>query len=211
MKFSRVAAAFVQAATAAGTAALRVGALPRRLAAALLLSLVLHAFVMLGIKPVSANYAESERPRARLNVSLSRELPETAKPVAQRDPKSKEDTLRPGSEAGEREGWLELPTFAADEYFSAHEVDQRATPVGEVPLVYPPAQSASETSGKVVLLLFINEAGHVDRAEVLEAVPSGDFEASARAAFAATKFKPALKNGNPVKSRKIVEITYDHS
>jgi len=59
-----------------------------------------------------------------------------------------------------------------------------------------------------VLLVLINENGGVDSVATLEARPPGIFGGLARAAFATVRFSPALKDGKPVKSQKIVEVVY---
>jgi protein TonB len=93
-------------------------------------------------------------------------------------------------------------------YYDAMEVDIRAEPMFPVQLRFPQFALHSQTPGKVVLLLLISETGNVDRVEVLESQPRDIFNNSARAAFSMIPFTPAIRNGSPVRSRKIVEINY---
>jgi periplasmic protein TonB len=43
---------------------------------------------------------------------------------------------------------------------------------------------------------------------VIEAEPAGSFEEDARRTFQSAQFRPALKNGRPVKSRILVQLEY---
>ena len=80
-------------------------------------------------------------------------------------------------------------------------------PLGEIVPAYP--EAADGKHGRVVLQLSIDEQGRVVRADVLNAVPPGYFEDSARAAFLAARFEPALRNGTPVRSQITIEVDYE--
>ena len=60
----------------------------------------------------------------------------------------------------------------------------------------------------MVLRLFINEIGGVDRAEILSSTPPGLFDASALDAFAAARYVPGYVAGVAVKSQMTVEVKY---
>jgi protein TonB len=105
---------------------------------------------------------------------------------------------------------VELP-FPFDAYYNASEVDVRAQPTNDVALVYPWVEYKLRVSGVVQLTLLINERGGLDKVTVIEARPPGVFEDAALEAVNKLQFTPALKNGQPVKSRKTIDVVFDPS
>ena len=97
---------------------------------------------------------------------------------------------------------------SAEIYFRGSEVDQRATPLNEVNLVYPERALASNQSGVVTLRLKIDHLGVLRDAAVLDAQPSGVFESAALEAVSGLKFRPAMRNGVPVGSVKTIEVPF---
>ena len=79
-------------------------------------------------------------------------------------------------------------------------------PLGPVDPVIPPA--AGTRGGSVVLKVFVNERGGVDRVEVVSSDPPGVFDASAVAAFGSVAYSPGLLAGVPVKAWVTFEISY---
>jgi protein TonB len=61
----------------------------------------------------------------------------------------------------------------------------------------------------VLLKILINERGAIDDAVIVESEPKGTFEAAALNATLATRFSPAIRNGRPVKSQKMLEVLFD--
>lgn len=100
--------------------------------------------------------------------------------------------------------WLWTPW----RYFPASELAHPAAPMRDVGLRYPPGKEGVDYYGTLRLDLYIDERGHVDRVEVLEATVPESFRASAVAAFAATPFDPAVRYGRRVKSVKKVEVRF---
>ena len=94
-------------------------------------------------------------------------------------------------------------------YLPAREVDTPARPRNMVPLVYPENPLIWKLAGVVRLRLLINEQGTVDAAEVVSAEPEGEFEEAALAAVRQLVYDPALRNGRPVRSEKVIEVTFD--
>src|SRR4051812_5995878 len=209
--------------------------LARRMLGAVLLSLALHAFLASTLKPVSARYAGDPYVRAQLR-SASLAIVPTApgrgatalSPATSAGKRERSAAPRPlpedsrftksylggaESRAGNlpdgRDAAIELDTHLLSQYYSACEVDQRATALEEVPLFNPLYGPGSGSTAKVILLLLINEDGGVDSVATLEARPKeGGFDRIARAAFGAIRFSPAVKDGKPVKSQKVVEVIY---
>ena len=101
---------------------------------------------------------------------------------------------------------LDLPL---DKYFTAREVDVRASQINEVVLIYPQRAYELRLKGKVVLRIFINENGGTDMISVLAAMPPGVFEEVALTAARELEFSPAIKNGRHVKSQKTIEVVFD--
>jgi protein TonB len=102
-----------------------------------------------------------------------------------------------------------LAELLLDVYFASNEVDSRAEPVNEVTLVYPLFPFERKMSGKVIISVFINERGGIDKLYVTSAAPPGYFEDAAIKAVSALEFHPAFKDGVPVKNRKTIEIVFD--
>ena len=86
------------------------------------------------------------------------------------------------------------------------ELDRSPRPLGEISPHYP--ETAGSRGGSVVLRLFIDEQGVVERAEVVRAEPAGLFEDAARTAFMAARFEPGLRAGRPVRSEMTVEVEF---
>jgi hypothetical protein len=201
----------------------RSGALSRQLAAAIILSMALHTLLILNMKPVSARYA-SQPIHAQLRlvdvsssspgaVSSPGPLPDAPKPRGIADNRlarsfADAPEARPGNLPDGRTAPLELALPLLSQYLTAREVDRRAAPLEEVPLVDAPTGLGAGKTGKLILLLLINENGGVDSVATLEAHPPGMIEGMARSAFASVRYSPAMKDGRPVKSQKIVEILY---
>ena len=74
---------------------------------------------------------------------------------------------------------------------------------------YPEAAARRGVAGKVVIRLYINEKGIVDRVETLRGQPPGMFERSAERAFRAARFSPGMKNKRPAKTQMTIEVSFD--
>jgi len=101
------------------------------------------------------------------------------------------------------------PTTLPERYFTSRELDSPAVAREKAPLVYPEDPFMWKLRGKVRLRVFINERGSVDRAVVVRAEPVGDFEEAALAAVLRLVYDPAIKDGRPVRSQKLIEVTFD--
>ena len=94
-------------------------------------------------------------------------------------------------------------------YYRSAELDVRPGVKTQVKPEYPEAAARRGLSGKVVLRLYINENGAVDRVETLRARPAGVFERSAEQAFRAARFTPGMKDKHPVKTEMTIEVSFD--
>ncbi len=155
-------------------------------------STALHAAILTSLErlPVRPGGALS----LRLTVSLQEAAPNSTSP------------------AGGREAVPAAPapvTTVPDPYLTSRQVDAPAVARDRVPLIYPENPFLWKLRGTVRLRVFINEFGTVDRALVVYAHPPGDFEAAALEAVGRLSYDPAIKNGKPVKSQKLIEVTFD--
>jgi TonB family protein len=95
-------------------------------------------------------------------------------------------------------------------YFGSREVDIAATPTFTPPLLFPERAFISKLSGKVLIQVFINEAGTVDSAIALETIPTHQpFTDSAITTVQNTIFSPAMREGRKVKSQKLIEVIFN--
>lgn len=94
-------------------------------------------------------------------------------------------------------------------YYPTRELDVRPGIMTRVEPVYPGSAARRFLSGKVVIRLFIDEAGAVERVVTVKAEPPGYFERSAERAFQAALFTPGMKNGRPVKVQMLLEVRFD--
>jgi TonB family protein len=97
-----------------------------------------------------------------------------------------------------------LPSPSSMTYLSSGGLDPPPRPLDDIDPVVPP--EAGPRGGVVVLRLFINERGGVDKAEVLSSAPPGLFDASALEAFGNARFSPGYFAGVPVKSQVTFEV-----
>lgn len=149
------------------------------------------------------------RDHAQVEPGASRVDPgatETAKESAP-EPAPTESAPRPGAAgAPVEEAGLALP--AAEKWFTAGELDVRAEPLTSVELRYPENLRNQPVIGKVRLRLFIDERGVVRKMQIAASEPDGLFDDAAKQTWEDVRFSPALKNGAPVKSQKLLELLY---
>ena len=164
-----------------------------RLALATLLSIGLHGAAAVWLSPFPYGSSEVDRGARALNlVSL-----------AQSGGAGRAQALSP---AGIENGGPGLPG-TMPRYFNASELDRR--PIALLPIDPEIPEPAPKLASLVVLAVLINETGSVDRVVPLTDSPGNPFRESAVAAFSRARFAPGLRNGAPVKSRMLVEVTFE--
>ena len=95
-------------------------------------------------------------------------------------------------------------------YFRNNEVDVPATPILRGPLVLPEHAYVSRLHGTVRARVYIGEAGAAESVQILEVRPvSGIFEEAALEALRQVLYSPALIAGTPVKTEKVIEVTFN--
>ena len=104
---------------------------------------------------------------------------------------------------------LALPPAADLTYYSARELDVYPTPRTPLRFDYPERAANRHIGGSVRIMLLLDEAGAIDGISVVAAEPPGIFEDGTRAVFAAARFFPGRKDGRAVKSRVLINVSYD--
>lgn len=92
-------------------------------------------------------------------------------------------------------------------YYPARWLHRRPTPLKPIQPEYP--RTLAETPGRVTLLLFINEAGTVDRYQLVTPEETDDFATSAIAAFREARYAPGMITGYAVRSQLLVEVVFE--
>lgn len=92
-------------------------------------------------------------------------------------------------------------------YYAARYLHRRVTPVRTIKPEFPPV--ASVRSGKVKLLLFVNQTGGVDLYRIVSSEPSGVFDQSVIEAFASARYDPGRIAGQAVKAQLLVEVSFE--
>lgn len=76
-------------------------------------------------------------------------------------------------------------------------------------IVPPYPEEASQISGRVIIVLFINEKGEVDRYQIAAAEPERLFEQVVIDTFVGEKYSPGMIAGESVKSQLAIEVTFE--
>jgi protein TonB len=92
-------------------------------------------------------------------------------------------------------------------YIPAEKLDVRPLIMTHVMPEYP-ADIITGARGRVVLRLFISADGTPDSVQVAHAEPRGVFDQAAVDAFARARFTPGKKDGEPVPSIMLIEVTF---
>lgn len=192
-----------------------------RLALAVLISLVVHAMVISSVGISTKGYSQPPPLRARIvplslpdalriDSPLSEAAPAELNASSNTAPRQPDERGEPGtSDAMVPERDRPAPTGVAAElpiYYANDEVDVRATP-----RLMANASRAEKSLllGRVVKLklrLYIGDDGGVDNFDILQAeglTPSVVIDD-----IRDLKFNPAQRGGRPVKSLKVVELTF---
>jgi len=174
---------------------------PARLAAALGASLLMHALLAALLAQIARGWQSGApllpglTPKALM--ATLRAAPVEAIPIRTPSAPSRGpyDAATPGA-----------PLPMEPVYYRARELDERPLALAQVEPVYP--AEAPALAARVQLRLYVNEAGSVDRIEILDSGPGEAFANAARHAFAAARFRPGVKGGIAVKSQFPIEVLF---
>ena len=193
-----------------------------RLAAALALSCLLHAtlvflpFLGQSVKETRLAQKGSQKIPHVLNATLamageSKYFPESAPPAAPVEPKAPAvarpaEQEQPKSQIGtEGADLLPLPALG---YYPTDQLTLRPQPVTTINLD-PPEVGPIVASGKLVLRLWISEFGNIVDVNVEKSDVPEVFARTAVAAFKGLHFTPGQRNGVPVGTVMLIEVSYD--
>lgn len=84
-------------------------------------------------------------------------------------------------------------------WYLAKQVDEQPQAIGKIEPVYPEEARRQGLGCSLKLRLKIDAQGRVRDAEVVEAQPPEVFDAAALTAFRNARFRPAIKDGRPVR------------
>lgn len=98
----------------------------------------------------------------------------------------------------------ELPS----DYWPRKLLDEGPTPLEPIVVPYPEGLT-QPPQGRVILQLFINASGRVDRVEMMESDAPPEFVALAQETFSGARFHPGFKDNVNVPSRIKIEVGFD--
>lgn len=113
----------------------------------------------------------------------------------------------PGAPATERLRPGRAGIVTGSWYYAARYLHRRPTPLKPIRPDFPPLTNT--LSGRVLLLMFINQQGGVDSHRILESTPRGTFDEEVLKSFANERYAPGLISGFPVKSQLLVEVVFE--
>lgn len=182
----------------------------KRALSAIIISLLLHFWVFSGLYGFvfSERVMQINRPQSDADFTVS--LMQSASNEVQ---KVKHTVLK-----HEKSGAFHQATNAAkassaaialpDRYFSVRELDVIPAITRDVNVYPQEFNNLQGMAGKVVIGIWIDEAGHVIKYELVKSeLPENYGEVVARA-FSQAEFQPGLKNGIAVKSKVRVVVVY---
>ena len=188
-----------------------------RFGAALLGSALIHALLSAGLTSGSGRVTRISAAPSATVLEAALVIPASPLAIAMPEPDTRPEAparvvrkTTPVKAAGnaevpnraDRGGLADTPDAA---YYGARQLDVYPVLTGGLDLS---RLGATGAAARVLVLVLIDVDGRVNEVSVVEAEPRGAFDESARGAFAAARFKPALKDGRPVKSRLLVEVDF---
>lgn len=106
----------------------------------------------------------------------------------------------------ENEPLISFPAHAEPHYYPTRELSLRPRVTADVS---PAMQFVGVPAQSVILRLFINEEGSIDRVDTEQSFLPEDMAKVLRDAFSRVKFQPGMRDGNPVKSQMRIEVRLD--
>ena len=198
--------------------------IPTRLILAIVLSAAVHTLLLLGLGRYHLGVGVSQFPfessgvlRVRIVNLAPSEAPaprETPAPLVRETPAvlstpatSGGESASPSASTDKTAAYAPLPLH--ETYYRTGDLDVRPQIKVRVMPVYPEVAVLQNLGGSVIIRVFINETGKVDKVEVVQAKPPGIFDDSAITAFRAAEFTPGMKGHKAVKSLMTLEVSYD--
>lgn len=146
----------------------------------------------------------------RLTLLAPEPAPETAAVVAEETPalpvKPMEATGAPQTISLNEST---LPAGKAPRYYLAHELDVRPQIRSRVNPEYPRSASEQGITANLVIRIYIDETGRVEKVAIPATAASGPFADAVSAAFIKAGYTPGIKDGQPVKSLVLIEVNFE--
>jgi protein TonB len=101
-----------------------------------------------------------------------------------------------------------LPIDIDTNWYQARQVDVHPKAIGVIEPAYPEEAKRRNIEGTLKLMLKIDDLGRVQSAEVVEATPPGVFDEAALAAFRGAHFRPAMRDGRPVRYQAYMRVEF---
>lgn len=102
-----------------------------------------------------------------------------------------------------------VPTGNAPRYYLAHELDVRPQIRTRVNPEYPRPASEQGITANLVIRIYIDETGRVEKVAVPGNGTSSLFADAVSAAFMKAGYTPGIKDGKPVKSLVLIEVNFE--
>jgi TonB family protein len=154
-----------------------------------------------------------ERATAVVSIDEKRDGAHVASAVPVRSAKArKEGAPAPSRDGSRGDAGADLTgiTPAADAaYYPARELDVYPALLVPLSIVYPERASAEDRAGRALIMVLIDARGYVTDVTVMEADPPGYFEDAARKTLDHAAFSPGRRNGIPVRSRVLIQLSFD--
>lgn len=106
-------------------------------------------------------------------------------------------------------GLPSLPVAIDTNWYLARQVDMQPKAIGRIVPIYPDLARRRNQEGSLKLMLKIDDLGRVQSAEVVEASPPGVFDEAALEAFRHARFRPAMKDGRPVRYQAYIRVDFE--
>jgi protein TonB len=187
---------------------------------ALVISIALHAAILLSA-PGKPDGGVAADPAARISAAVPAPLQilfqasdspadlATASPAESASlPENASPALITGSHpVTGRDGLLPLGTAAR--YYLPNELDARPQIRTHINPEYPKAAAEKGITAALTLRIFIDEQGRVENVVAPGKSAADPFVAAAVAAFGAATYTPGIKDGKPVKSLLLIEVSFE--
>lgn len=141
------------------------------------------------------------------------------KKIQQKKETKKEKALKPNVRSMIKGMAFGLPAFEVDlsstsgllgedGYMNGSDVQEKPKVIFRPELIYPEKALEEDVKGFVVLGIFINKFGELEKADVMESVPEGVFDSAALENIKKWKFKPAKHKGVSVSTWQEQRISF---
>lgn len=102
-----------------------------------------------------------------------------------------------------------LAPGTAARYYLAHELDVRPQILRRINPEYPRSASEQGIAASLVIRIYIDETGRVEKVLVPGDGASSLFADAVSAAFMQARYTPGIKDGKPVKSLVLIEVNFE--